>query len=131
MLDASALVALLVDEPVSDLVRSHTANASSIVFLNLCLVETGNALWKLVRRGSLSRAGAIDLLDGARLLADTVEQDHLHAVEALDLAAKLDHPVHDCLYAVAARRIGARLVTCDSAFARKLDADWNIALVQA
>lgn len=33
--------------------------------------------------------------------------------EALGLAVKRGHPVHDCVYLVAARRLDARLLTAD------------------
>jgi predicted nucleic acid-binding protein len=40
---------------------------------------------------------------------------------AFALALEINHPVYDCLYAIAARENDATLITCDAKFAAKLD----------
>ncbi len=117
--DASIVVKWYVAETHSGdarLLLSHRLERFAPEFL---LVEFANTVWKKARRGEIADPypylgeipeirEAIDLLPDA----DLVER-------AAGLAAKLDHPVYDCLYLACAEATGSALITANRAFANK------------
>ena len=117
VLDASAAFALarktVEGRALFSLMRSgELVGAPSLLFS-----ELGNALWKNVRAGRLSRDDARrHLLIGCGYV-DEVYPDQDLAVEALALAVKHGHPTYDMLYLVLARRLDATLFTLDRALA--------------
>ena len=85
------------------------------------LLEAANALWRRHRRGEFSAIQA-----GTRLLelseapvASIPIEPHINA--ALQLAARLGHPVYDCLYLAVAIQHNAHVVTADRRFAALAD----------
>ncbi len=116
LLDASVAIKVVVAEPGSELAQPVLDHA--LVAPDLLLPECGNILWKKVRKGDLPAAEAegaalallalkVELLPSSRLLAG-----------ALRRAARLAHPVYDCLYIEAAATLGLPLVTADRRLAR-------------
>jgi predicted nucleic acid-binding protein len=80
---------------------------------SLLRVESANALWKYQRAGLID----IDALQARHaelclLVHRFVDEQELFP-EALQLAADFDHPVYDAVYAVAARRNAATLLSFD------------------
>lgn len=126
LLDASALVALVVEEESTPAVARLISPETSVVLLYLSLTETANALWAKVRRGVMAQQDAVAALARARLVADWIADDQEFLGEALDLAGQIGHPVYDCLYAAAARSLDASLLTCDRRFAAKLDGRFQV-----
>jgi predicted nucleic acid-binding protein len=82
----------------------------------LLLSEVGNALWKLVRRGSLERWQAEKAFE--RILSDTpiIVDSPLLAASALQLAMAHDQTVYDCLYLALALAYQCDLITADEKF---------------
>jgi predicted nucleic acid-binding protein len=91
-----------------------------LVAPDIVLVETANALWKNVRRGLLAPDRAqVRLGDLPRFFDKLLPTPDLVA-EAFTLGQTVDVPIYDCLYVVASRRAGAKLVTADRKLIAKL-----------
>ncbi len=113
VLDASAaLHAVLTQEHASE-VLDFLHGTALVLVPALFTSEVTNGLWKYVRSGQITRHRAIQLLDQALKLVDSVVDDRDLAREALVLAAAHSHPAYDALYAVLARRNGCPLLTFD------------------
>lgn len=91
-----------------------------LVAPDLVLMEIANALWKNVKRGLVSGEQAkVRLNDVPGFFNRLLTTPDLVA-EAFALGDTADVPIYDCIYVVAARRIGARLVTADAKLVSKL-----------
>jgi predicted nucleic acid-binding protein len=75
-----------------------------------------------VRRARINQGQAIEFLEEVLNLAKQIIPANSFLREAHALSLRINHPVYDCLYAIAARENGATLVTCDTKFTAKLDA---------
>jgi len=76
-------------------------------------VEPANTLWKYHRAGVISAADAISRHSEAMALVHRYVDEQSMFPEALKMAADLDQPVYDAVYAVTARRHAATLLTFD------------------
>jgi len=114
VVDASAIIALIAQETAVD---THVAAAAKVIAPDLAVAEVLNLRWKLhrARMATPTLEGVLAFFDRITLLPSVA-----FAREADALARKLDHSIYDCLYAVVAQREGARFVTADRRFARKL-----------
>ena len=119
VVDASVVVKWLVYEPGRILARELLSRDEQVHAPDLVLVETGNALWKKVRRGEISvdqaSTGVISL---PRLFESLLPSSALVG-RAMRIALEIDHPVYDCLYIACAESLDAWLVTADDRFVRK------------
>ena len=88
-------------------------SASEVLSPQLFPAETANALWKYGRAGRLESSAVRHRHVEALALVTRWIPDTALFPEALVLALKRGHPVYDCLYLVAARRLDARLLTAD------------------
>jgi predicted nucleic acid-binding protein len=95
-------------------------DATDILAPDLIVAEMLNARWKILRSGAAAPSldTVLGFFDRIRLVASIA-----YAADAARFAQLLDHPVYDCLYAVVAKREGARLITADRRFAAKLKAE--------
>lgn len=124
-LDASALVAVLLDEPVSPAVRHLLVSGPEPFISSFCLGECSAAIAGLVTMGRKSRAQADALLDAlddwiarSAVMVEIHEADIADAtlmVRSFDLKLRLPDAIHVAM----AQRMEARLVTLDH---RMLDA---------
>lgn len=120
LFDASALVAMISEEAQTAAALQALRDAEVRFTLDLAAVEVANALWRKQRAGLVQRDAVGAALAAALQSIDEIVASAPHAPAGLDLALSLDHPVYDCLYAAAARALGATLVTGDARFARRL-----------
>jgi len=88
-------------------------SASRVLSPGLYQGETANALWKYVQADRLTLDQALVLFDEALDLVDVQIPDTELATESLAVACKYGHPVSDLLYAIAARRHSAGVLTRD------------------
>ena len=90
-------------------------------------VEAANGLWKAVGRGEMSvpeaRAG-LELFDIAPVEPVTAVE---LLPEALTYAARLMHPIYDCLYLALAVQRQTVMVTADGKFVRALRGEAELA----
>lgn len=127
VLDASAAVKLVAEEPDSLLVRGMVG-AAPVIAPALVLAEVANALWRKARLGAITapEAGAAQAsLPGlfARLVPLRALQD-----QALDLALRRDHPAYECFYVALAMREAVPLLTADRRVAQRFGGDVEVRL---
>jgi predicted nucleic acid-binding protein len=113
VLDASAVVRLILGDPAAAAVAEQLREAALVIAPELMLSEVANTLWNLRRAHQLADLDPQQLLADAHDLVDRVEPDRHLQAEALALACHHDHPVHDCLYLALARREAATLISVD------------------
>ena len=118
VLDASAVVRLILLDPVAADWAQTLETAGMVLAPELMLTEVANTLWKLHRAQKLQGVNPQELLAHAKGLVDHIEPDRQLQVEALALAIHFNHSVYDCVYLALARREAATLLTAD----RKLQA---------
>jgi predicted nucleic acid-binding protein len=119
--DASVVFSLLVEEEKSPQAETAFENATELLILDFLHIEIGNSLASSVRRKRITSEQATRARLKALALAPTTAIASKFLDEAFNLALAINHPIYDCLYAIAARESGATLVTCDAKFAAKLD----------
>ncbi len=120
VVDSSVALKWLVREQDSELAIRLLSPAVRRLAPDLLLVEVANALWKNERLKridpAIARRGVAEL---PRFFTEFFSAHDLVA-DASSLARDLDHPVYDCLYIIAARRVDCMLVTADATLLRKL-----------
>jgi predicted nucleic acid-binding protein len=121
VLDASFVFPMLVEEEKSALALKARTSFSKLVVLDFLHIEISNALASAVRQRRITAEFATRAQVELGLLLPISAAASQYLTAAFTLALELNHPVYDCLYAVAAREKGATLVTCDRKFAAKLD----------
>jgi predicted nucleic acid-binding protein len=121
VLDASLVFPLLVEEDKSLLAQEIYANSVEHLVLDFLHIEVSNAIASAIRqrRITTSQASKAQIELVSLLPITATASQYLDA--AFALALEINHPVYDCLYAIAARENDATLATCDVRFARKLD----------
>jgi predicted nucleic acid-binding protein len=113
VLDASAAVRAVMDAAAQPVLLDRLAAAPVVLAPALMRVEAANALWKYWRAGVVDTAEAMVRHAEASSLVHRFIDEQALFPEALQLAADLDHPVYDAMYAVTARRHAATLLTFD------------------
>ena len=125
VVDASVMVALYVDEPLSEparaaLLRSREAG-DDLHAPDLLLVECANALWKRVRRDELDRDSAMTAIGAL----STVEDLERHPMDdrlvppALSLAIAHSLTAYDAAYAALAVQLGGSVISGDTRFVER------------
>jgi len=117
VLDASALVELLLDTPLGQAVATRIADpAVGLHVPHLADVEVVQALRRYARDGELDAAEAAVALEDLRALD---LQRHAHE-PLLDRAWKLRHNLsaYDAVYVALAEVLDTTLLTCDGRLAR-------------
>lgn len=120
VVDASLIVKWFVPEADSDAARRWLDAPNDYIAPDLVFPESGNAVWKKVRRGELNAD------EGQRLVTDlsavAVEaisaRDLLPDAHALALATGVS--VYDATYLALAVRLDTQVITGDNRFARQL-----------
>jgi predicted nucleic acid-binding protein len=120
LFDASAILPLLVLKSATPDARNAWATHGPCVTIELASAEVANGLWRKVKVGALDVQTVHDAIAVFTKRIPRISLTDAALAQALDLAMRLDHPVYDCLYAVAAQREGARLITADRRFADRL-----------
>lgn len=113
VLDASVIVKLFVDEPLSD--NAARAVGPTPVFTpDWALIECTNALWKRHRRGHMTADEVLARVSALRSFDfDYVVSAPLMKATAT-IACSHGHSPYDCLYVATALLEDAELVTADA-----------------
>jgi predicted nucleic acid-binding protein len=119
--DASVIVPLLINEENSQICQEMIQGSADRLHLDFTLIEVANTLRSSVARGRISQERSEAAYKELIAICDNPIQAYVYLENALVLALQINHPVYDCLYAIAARENSATLVTCDAKFAAKLD----------
>lgn len=121
IVDASAVVPVLVDHPLAAKARSVLVG-SDLAAPALVLTQTANTLWKYASRGGMTAEQINAGIRHIRAVIQTVPDESLQ-VQAVRLAIANRHPVYDCLYLALALQRREALATADrgmAALARQL-----------
>jgi predicted nucleic acid-binding protein len=126
VVDASAVVQLLLAEPGTEPVDAHLLHDphwSSLIAPSILVSETAAAITKKVRRKDITSASAREAFRDWR---DMLASDLFALIpvndligDAFELSLKLHHALHDCLYLALAQNRTAAIATCDTVLARK------------
>jgi predicted nucleic acid-binding protein len=90
-----------------------TRREPRLIAPSLIAAEVNSAIWKAVRRGSVSPANALLAAEAAIRPFEMLFPLEPLQVRALALAMELDHPVYDCFYLALAERERAPLISAD------------------
>ena len=115
VVDASVAVKWILPESGSSAAAALRKLNDDLSAPSLIAVEVGNALWKAVRRGSVTRSEALEGFEAALISLQSLIPIEELRVRALTLAIELRHPIYDCFYLALAQRENALLVTADEA----------------
>jgi predicted nucleic acid-binding protein len=125
VVDASVMVALYVDEPLSAparaaLLRSREAG-DDLHAPDLLLIECANALWKRVDRGELDRDSAMAAIAALSTLEDLDRHplDERLVPPALSLAMTHSLTAYDAAYAALAVQLGGKVISGDNRFVER------------
>ena len=112
VVDASVAVQWVLDEDGS--ARANALRSEdNLIAPTLIAAEIGSAIWKAVRRGTVTRADGIIAIEAALLPFQLLITTEELRVRALELAIDLNHPVYDCFYLALAERERCALVSAD------------------
>jgi predicted nucleic acid-binding protein len=113
VVDASVAVKWILPESGSSAAAALRKLNNDLSAPSLIAVEVGNALWRAVRRGSVTRSEALEGFEAALISLQSLIPIEELRVRALALAIELRHPIYDCFYLALAQRENALLVTAD------------------
>lgn len=117
VLDASALVELVLDTPAGRLVAERISDpADGLHVPHLADVEVAQALRRYIKEGEIGAGEAVGVLDDYR---DLDLERHAHE-PLLDRvwALRQNLTAYDAVYVALAEALDARLVTCDAPLSR-------------
>lgn len=120
VVDSCVSVKWVVHEQDSRKAIELLSSELELVAPDIVRVETANALWKNVRRGLLAPDRAQARLGDLPRFFDRLLPTTDFVMEAFTLGQAIDVPIYDCVYVVASRRTGARLITADGKLIAKL-----------
>jgi predicted nucleic acid-binding protein len=122
VVDASVMVALYLDEPLSEparetLLRSVESGAE-LHAPDLLLIECANALWKRVGRDELDRESAMTAINAISTLKDLERHpmDERLVPPALSLAVAHSLTAYDAVYVALAVQLGGAVISGDKRF---------------
>jgi predicted nucleic acid-binding protein len=125
VLDASFALAWLAREPAGPVLaefeaRVHAGQAE-LHAPELFLLETGNALWKSIRRQMRTVEEGVAMFESIRELPIRLHRHRDLALESLDLALRRGISVYDASYVAVAVREVLPLFTIDKRLAAAVD----------
>jgi len=120
VVDASLVIKWFVPEVDSDAARRWLDAPNDYIAPDLLFPETGNTVWKKVRRGELSPDEAQQLVTDLSVIA--VEAVPMRGLmpDAHALALRASVTVYDATYLALAVRLETQVITGDDRFARRL-----------
>jgi predicted nucleic acid-binding protein len=113
VVDASVAVLWFSNEPDAAIAAELFDRDDALIAPDLLVAEAANAFWKKTIRGELKLGLADQALDTLVSLGMVFVPAAEIARDAVQLAARLNHPVYDCLYLILAEREQATLATFD------------------
>lgn len=118
VIDASALVKLVLPEEHSDVLRriimEHDDARLRLIAPDFIFTECANVLWKHMRRGNFAISEAVSAMRALRGRDIALVPQGELVEAALIFAADYGSSVYDALYCALAQREGADLITADA-----------------
>jgi predicted nucleic acid-binding protein len=122
VVDASVVMKWFAPEELAEEADRLQPVADRLVAPDFLLTEVAQVAWLKQRRGELATADASRIVSQLRCSGLQLVPSELLLEDAFALAVRLDHGIYGCLYAAAAERLDARLITWDKPFFHKLSA---------
>ena len=113
VVDASVVIKWFIDEVHAEAARRLQAEHYDLLAPDLLWPESGNILWKKVRRGELTTAEARLIWGGLERQPITIFPSSLVSEPALEVAFDTDRTVYDSYYLTLAMLVDCQLVTAD------------------
>ena len=113
VVDASVVIKWFIDEVHAEAARRLQAEHYDLLAPDLLWPESGNILWKKVRRGELTTAEARLIWGGLERQPITIFPSSLVSEPALEVAFDTDRTVYDSYYLALAMLVDCQLVTAD------------------
>jgi predicted nucleic acid-binding protein len=113
VVDASVVVKWFVPEIHSDAARRLLVSPHEFVAPDLLFAETGNTIWKKVRRQELTAEEGQQLVADIGLIAVEAFPCRALAEDAYALANATGRTVYDSMYVALALRLNTRAITAD------------------
>jgi predicted nucleic acid-binding protein len=113
VIDASVAIKWVITEAGTDAADRLRRSGTVLHAPDLIVPETGNILWKKVRREELTPAEAEVACGILRLAKVQIHATGRQAALALRMAVALEHPVYDATYLALARVLDVPMVTAD------------------
>jgi predicted nucleic acid-binding protein len=122
VVDASVVVKWFVPEVYSEAAKRLLDRPNDYFAPDLLFAETGNAIWKKIRRRDLTvEEGKRLVSDISRIAVETISCRTL-AEDAHALAVAAGRPVYDAMYVALAVRLNTRMITADDRLETALSA---------
>lgn len=118
VIDSSIALQWVLNESGTEVAGAYV-RAEGVTSPDVLLVETANVLAKKVRAGEISGEYALKALSAVKAAITLVHSEPL-VLRALELSVELSHPVYDCVFLACAEDLGARLVSRDAPFTKRV-----------
>jgi len=126
VLDASAIIAVIADEPESDIVINCTRNAI-LVSPNIVSSEIANSLTKMMKRGIINnKEKMIELIKVFQMIP--IKLTEINLEESLEIAWNYKIYAYDAFYLETAKRLNLPLLTFDNKM-RKIGKEIGITIL--
>ena len=121
VVDTSVAFKWFVREAQSDRACALADSDTQLFAPDLIVLELANALREAVLTKFVSPDVAAQALTSVRQTLDLLIETQALIVAGLKISIALRHPIYDCIYLAASRRLGAPLITADQALVTKLE----------
>lgn len=112
VIDSSSLAKYVNREPGWEAVEAQLKRG--VATIPLALKEIGNALWKRVREGQLSKEFSCQVLEGLlKLRPFKVLDQETVLPSALDISTEEDIPIYDAIFIALSEKTQEALITSD------------------
>jgi predicted nucleic acid-binding protein len=120
VVDASVVIKWYVPESNLAAARALRAPGIRLAAPDLLFVESSNILWKLVKRGEMHPAQAIDVIEKIVAAPFIRYTNESLARDAIDLAMATGVSAYEASYVALAARLNVRCITADQKLVRRL-----------
>ena len=120
VVDGSVAVKWLVDEPQADAANRLLDPRFELHVPRLMAIEVANALRRKVERGEVEASEVTARIAFVHEAPLYWADDETIASDALRIALAISHSIYDCVYLALAHHLGARVVTADMKFMRRV-----------
>jgi predicted nucleic acid-binding protein len=120
VVDASVVIKWFVPEDDFAAARALRVPRVRLAAPDLLFVESSNILWKIVRRGEMQPARAIEIIEEIVAAPFVTYTNESLARDAIDLALATGVSAYDASYVALAMRLNVQCITADQKLVRML-----------
>jgi predicted nucleic acid-binding protein len=120
VVDASVIIKWFVPENDYAAARAMRTAETKLAAPDLLFLEVSNIVWKIVRRGEMPAARAIEIIEEIAAAPFVTFSDQSLARDALELGIATGLTTYDASYVALATRLDKILITADEKLVRKV-----------